>query len=62
MLIVGDGPLRQLVETRCRVLGIRDRVVFTGLRTDVPELLAASDVLALSSLWEGLPRRWWPPR
>ena len=56
VLIVGDGPLRQLVETRCRVLGIRDRVVFTGLRTDVPELLAASDVLALSSLWEGLPR------
>jgi len=55
-LIVGDGPLRETAEARCRRLGIRERVVFTGLRTDVPDLLAASDVLALASLWEGLPR------
>ena len=56
ILIVGDGPLRQSAEARCRALGIRERVVFTGLRTDVADLLAASDVLALASLWEGLPR------
>ena len=56
ILIVGDGPLRQAAEARCRALGIRERVVFTGLRTDVADLLAASDVLALASLWEGLPR------
>ena len=55
-LIVGDGPLRESVEARCRTLEIRERVVFTGLRPDVPDLLAASDVLALASLWEGLPR------
>ena len=56
VLIVGDGPLRQQAEARCRTLRIRDRVVFTGLRTDVPDLLAAADVLGLASLWEGLPR------
>ena len=56
VLIVGDGPLRAAVEERCRALEIDDRVVFTGLRPDVPDLLAASDVLVLSSLWEGLPR------
>ena len=56
LLIVGDGPLRQRVEARCRTLQIRDHCVFAGLRTDVPDLLAASDVLALASLWEGLPR------
>lgn len=56
ILIVGDGPLRQTAEARCRALGIRKPFVFTGLRTDVPDLLAASDVLALASLWEGLPR------
>lgn len=56
VLIVGDGPLRATVEERCRALEIDDRVVFTGLRPDVPDLLAASDVLVLASLWEGLPR------
>lgn len=56
VVIVGDGPLRTTVEQRCRMLEIDDRVVFTGLRPDVPDLLAASDVLVLASLWEGLPR------
>ena len=56
ILIVGDGPLRALVEDRCRALGLGNRIVFTGLRSDVPELLAAADVLVLASLWEGLPR------
>ena len=56
VLIVGDGPLRATAEQRCRGLEIDDRVVFTGLRPDVPDLLAASDVLVLASLWEGLPR------
>ena len=56
IVIVGDGPLRQDVEARSRALGLDDRVTLTGLRQDVPELLAAADVLALCSLWEGLAR------
>lgn len=56
VLLVGDGPLRATVEQRCRALKIDDRIVLTGLRSDVPDLLAASDVLVLASLWEGLPR------
>ncbi len=55
-MMVGDGPLRQEVEQLARELGIADRLVLTGLRRDVPELLAAFDLFALSSLWEGLPR------
>lgn len=55
-LLVGDGPLRADVEARARELGISDRLVMTGLRRDVPELMAAFDIFALSSLWEGLPR------
>jgi glycosyltransferase involved in cell wall biosynthesis len=55
-LMVGDGPLRGEVEQLAAELGIRDRLVLTGLRRDVPELLAAMDIFALSSLWEGLPR------
>jgi glycosyltransferase involved in cell wall biosynthesis len=55
-LVVGDGPLRPDVEARIQQLGLGDRLILTGLRRDVPELLAAMDVFALSSLWEGLPR------
>jgi glycosyltransferase involved in cell wall biosynthesis len=55
-VVVGDGSLRPKVEARAAELGLTDRLVLTGLRRDVPELMAAFDVFALSSLWEGLPR------
>jgi len=55
-MMVGDGPLREDVEALTTELGIADRFVLTGLRRDVPELMAAFDLFALSSLWEGLPR------
>lgn len=55
-MMVGDGPLRGEVEKLARELGIAERLILTGLRRDVPELLAAFDIFALSSLWEGLPR------
>ncbi len=52
---VGDGPLRPAAEALIAGLGLSERVILTGLRRDVPELLATFDVFALSSLWEGLP-------
>ncbi len=55
-IIVGDGPLRPEVEADLAAAGIADRVILTGLRRDIPELMAAFDVFVLSSLWEGLPR------
>lgn len=55
-LLVGDGPLRSQVETQLELEGIRSRTIITGLRRDVPELLAAMDLFMLTSLWEGLPR------
>lgn len=53
--IAGDGPLRAEVETiaRAGALGPRFRVL--GWRRDVPDLLAAADVLVLTSRFEGLP-------
>lgn len=53
-LVVGDGPLRQEAERRTRELGLADRVVFAGLRTDVAELLGGMEVLVFSSEREGL--------
>jgi glycosyltransferase involved in cell wall biosynthesis len=52
-LVVGDGPLRPEVEA---AVGPERRIHLLGYRDDVPDLLAAMDVVAFSSLWEGLGR------
>jgi glycosyltransferase involved in cell wall biosynthesis len=52
-LIVGDGPLRGEIERMAETLGIRASVVFTGLRTDVPDLMDAMDLFVLPTLREG---------
>lgn len=54
-LLVGDGEDREKLEQQVAALGLTDRVIFTGFRSDVPRLLSASDVVVLPSLWEGLP-------
>jgi glycosyltransferase involved in cell wall biosynthesis len=53
VLLVGDGPLRDQVAAAA---GDVPRLHLLGFRTDVPDLLAAMDVVAFSSLWEGLGR------
>jgi glycosyltransferase involved in cell wall biosynthesis len=55
-LLVGDGPLHREVEAALVEEGISDRAILTGLRRDVPRLMAAMDVFLITSLWEGLPR------
>lgn len=54
-LIVGNGALRPMLERRTRALGIADAVMFLGDRSDVPDILAATDVFVLSSHYEGCP-------
>jgi glycosyltransferase involved in cell wall biosynthesis len=54
-VLAGDGELRPAMEQRARELGIIDRCVFLGHRSDVPDLLAAADIFVLPSLFEGLP-------
>lgn len=54
-LIIGDGPDRTSLEEQVGELGLGGRVAFAGFRRDVPELLAAIDILAIPSQWEGLP-------
>ena len=49
----GDGPLRAELEALATGLGLSNRVRFLGRRDDVPALLAACDVFALPSLYEG---------
>lgn len=49
LLVVGDGPLRGELERLATDLGIANRVVFTGARSDVSDLLRVMDVFTLSS-------------
>lgn len=55
LLLAGDGTLRKEMEEKARILGIAERVLFLGVRSDVNELMQAMDVLLFPSLYEGLP-------
>ncbi|UBZ13592.1 glycosyltransferase [Flagellimonas marinaquae] len=50
----GDGPLKKECEVYAKELGLSDRVVFLGIRTDVVRLLKSVDYVLLSSYFEGL--------
>ena len=54
LYLVGDGPERTKLVSLLRELGIEDRVVITGFRQDVSELLAQSDIFLMSSNYEGI--------
>jgi glycosyltransferase involved in cell wall biosynthesis len=54
--VVGEGPRRAALETLAARLGLSRRVRFLGYRTDIPALLAQSDVGVLTSEKEGIPR------
>lgn len=55
LLLAGEGALRNEIEVQSRSLGIVDKVIFTGLRTDIPAVLSAMDVFVFPSLYEGMP-------
>lgn len=54
-LVVGDGPLRADLHAQAQALGLEHALIFTGLRSDIPAILNALDLLVFSSRWEGLP-------
>ncbi len=54
-LIVGDGDYREKLEALATKNNITDHVIFTGARTDIPQLLATADIFVLPTLTEALP-------
>jgi len=56
LLLVGQGQQQSRLQRLARDLGVGQRVHFAGWQTDVPAVLAAADLLLLTSRWEGLPR------
>lgn len=55
LLLVGDGSLRTQIEKQAKLLHIDKQVIFTGIRSDVSELMQAMDVFVFPSVYEGLP-------
>lgn len=54
-LWVGDGPLKDDLESEIERLGVGNNVHLLGRRDDVPALLAAAELFVLPSLFEGFP-------
>jgi glycosyltransferase involved in cell wall biosynthesis len=51
---VGTGPLRETLEAQARQTAEGRRIHFAGWRANVPEILAAADLVVLPSHWEGM--------
>lgn len=54
LLLVGEGELKERIQDKCSKLNLSDKVIFAGLRDDVPNLLQAMDMFLFPSLFEGL--------
>ena len=54
-VLVGGGPLRDALQAQAAALGIQAKVLLTGVRKDVPQLLQIFDVQSHASLAEGIP-------
>ena len=54
LVLVGGGPLETSLREQAQRIGIDRKVIFTGPRKDVENLLAAFDIFVLPSLVEGL--------
>lgn len=55
MRILGNGSLEQEAKALAEQLGVADRIIFEGFVDDPTDAYASSDIMVLSSRWEGLP-------
>lgn len=55
-VICGTGILEDELKEMSKSLGVENRVHFLGYRTDMPEILACSDIFVMPSYREGVPR------
>ena len=54
-LWVGDGSLSEELKRQVDLAGLSNKITFAGVRSDIPDILAISNLFVLPSLWEGLP-------
>lgn len=54
LLLIGEGPLRQQMEEKVKLLNLTEKVLFLGTRNDIADLYNVMDCFILPSLYEGL--------
>jgi glycosyltransferase involved in cell wall biosynthesis len=55
LILVGKGELENEIKNKIETLGLTGKVIFTGVRSDIPDLLMAMDVFIFPSFFEGMP-------
>lgn len=54
LLLVGDGPLDEEIRQKVKTSGVENKVIFAGVRNDIPCLMNAFDLFLFPSIYEGL--------
>lgn len=55
LMLVGAGVLEDEIRKEVAESGLARSVIFTGVRSDIPDILSAMDVFLFPSLYEGMP-------
>lgn len=55
LIVVGDGTERENLKEQVEALGLKEKVIFTGFKSNVYEYMNIMDCFVLSSIREGLP-------
>ena len=55
ILIIGAGNLEAELRHKVASLDLQEKIIFCGIRRDIPKVLNSIDCLLIPSLWEGLP-------
>ena len=55
LLLIGSGELEPEIRNKVNNLHLKDKVIFLGVRKDIPQLLSLMDVFIFPSLYEGMP-------
>lgn len=54
-LVVGSGEYAESLKDEAQKSGVSEHIIFTGARTDIPQLMSAGDLFVLPTLTEALP-------
>ncbi|OFD36886.1 glycosyltransferase family 1 protein [Bacillus mycoides] len=55
LVLTGKGSLENDIRKKVEMMGLTEKVILTGVRSDVPDIMMAMDVFIFPSLYEGMP-------